>query len=172
MKAERRRMAMVLVIAFAALVAVLALLPRGGLKPLTRAEFDEARRRWNALGLANYDIETRVRARDAALYRVVVRHGEVQHAERNGHPLARHHTLSPWTVPGMFDTIAIDLQNTERVAAGKASPETPRLSLRGEFHPEFGYPVRYYRAERVARGTSPEVLWEVLRFEALREDAP
>lgn len=67
----------------------------------------------------------------------------------------------------MFDTIGIDLENIERVADGTADANTPRLTVRVIFHPQYGFPARYMRIERAGIGENPEVRWQVRQFKVL-----
>ena len=70
----------------------------------------------------------------------------------------------------MFYTVSQDVQNMEKVAAGRADETTPYLTLRAHFHKRFGYPERYLRLERVKRGASPEVSWVVTKFESVEPE--
>jgi hypothetical protein len=150
---------------FAVAIAGIMMIRRGSLEPVTRSKFDAARQRWSEAELVNYNMEIVVSGRQPATYYVEVRDGETTTAHRNGQPLKR--TPSTWTVPGMFYTVSQDVQNLEKVAAGKADATTPHLTLRAHFHERFGYPERYLRLERVKQGASPEVSWVVTKFESV-----
>lgn len=157
---------------------------------LTRRAFDEATQRWQAVGPADYELEVQVAGRQAATYRTTVRDGQVAQALRNGLPLTPGRSSGAWSVPGMFTTVRLDLEQIERTAAADPSPDpTARTSinssahpsgktgdksqapwqveLRGQFHPQWGYPERVQRLERGAGSTNPEVSWVVVRFEIL-----
>lgn len=131
------------------------------LPPLTTEAFAAAQRRWEERGLASYDAQISVTGRQNAVYRVEVRGGEASVALRNGQPLKQQRTFDTWSVPGMFSTLAADVQSVETVAAGKADAGTPQLVLRAEFDPEWGYPIRYHRLEKRKQSADYEVTWKV-----------
>jgi hypothetical protein len=137
------------------------------LPPLPRAEWESALRKWEAAGLRNYVLEVNVTGRQAATYAVHVHDGQVSQATHNGEPLPQQRTWTTWTVDGMFETIARDLESVERHAAGRADSSTPQLQLRAAFHPEFGYPQQYLRTEMVRFGANIEVSWTVTKFKRL-----
>jgi len=136
----------------------------GGAPKFTQTDFNEAQKRWSVAGPASYDIEVDVSGRQPATYRVQVRSGQVSAAFRNDLPLKQRRTMGTWSVPGMFDTMSRDVSNRELVGSGKASRGTPQLSLRCQFHPEFGYPRIYQRLEHRKFGSNMEVTWRVTRF--------
>lgn len=138
---------------------------RPPLPPLTPESFTAARSAWESHGPASYRIEVTVAGRQAAHYRVDVVQGEVTQALRNGQPLAQHRTLGTWSVPGMFDTIALDLESRQQHAAGTATPGVPNVVLRCHFDPQFGYPAHYHRLELLGAGGNSEASWIVTRFE-------
>jgi hypothetical protein len=149
-------------------IFVLILLRRDPLPPLTREQFDQARRTWQQNGPASYDLEVTVSGRQAATYGVQVRGHEAYSATRNGRPLTQQRTYGTWSVPGMFNTIESDIENVEKVAAGQAVQQTPQLALRAQFDSHYGYPVRYHRIEKTKFGSNPEVSWRVDSFEEIR----
>lgn len=155
------------VVCLAALV-IGALLVWGFRQPrlpeVTAERLAEARQRWRAGGVADYDVEIAVTGRQAAVYAIEVRGGEVRAARRNGEALTGRRTLGTWSVPGMFDTLELDVESQARVAAGKAGPDSPWVDLRAEFEPRWGYPVRCQRVQWGGAGANPEVFWEVRRF--------
>jgi hypothetical protein len=136
-----------------------------GTPALAKSDWELARKRWNAGPVENYDIEVVVTGRQAANYSVQVRDGKVVNATRNGNVLPQQRTWTTWTVEGMFETIARDLDSVQRHETGRAEPTTPRLQLRAAFDPQLGYPQRYLRTEMVRLGANPEVSWNVVRFE-------
>jgi hypothetical protein len=139
-------------------------------KPLlTRDAFDEAWERWEEANLADYDVEVEVQGRQPATYLVEVRNNEVDRALRNGYPLKQRRTHGTWSVPGMFDTIEIDLENVERATAPAAKADraasgerdgSSELRLRATFDPQFGYPSYYHRGQLGGE----DVVWRVRRF--------
>jgi hypothetical protein len=138
------------------------------LPPLERADFDAARQRWSQAAPTDYDLEVVVEGRQPATYRVEVRGGEVQVALRNGLPLTQPRTMGTWSVPGMFGTIEIDLENVERSAEDASPTPDAKLLLRARFDGQYGYPARYHRIELVRHGVNPEVSWTVTKFDVLR----
>lgn len=135
---------------------------------LTRQAFDQARQRWESAQIADYDVEVEVQGRQPAVYRVEVRNNVVRSALRNGYPLKQRRTHATWTVPGMFDTIEIDLESVERATASEASGQRPasQLQLRARFHEKYGYPAYYHRGEYGGQ----DVVWRVRRFVVVGRD--
>ena len=134
--------------------------PGARLPLLTPVEFAAAQQRWQQHGLANYDVEVAVSTRQEETYRIVVRAGNVISATRNGQPLKQRRTFDTWSVSGMFNTMAIDLENVEMFAAEQAS-QTPQLTLRAAFDKERGYPLRYHRTEQRKWSPNYDVSWQV-----------
>lgn len=135
------------------------------LPPLTSHIWHESREKWQLAAVSDYDLVVAVTGRQAATYAVQVRNGEVTSATRDGQPLPQQRTWATWSVDGMFETMARDLESVEKHTSGRAEANTPQLQLRAAFHPEWGYPQRYLRTEIVRVGANPEVSWEVVRFD-------
>jgi hypothetical protein len=135
-----------------------------GLPPLDSQRLEQAWLLWKQAGPPSYDIEVQVAGRQGATYRVEVRQGEIARALRNGQPLKQIRTLGTWSVPGMFESIEVDLKQQERARRGTADRAVPGLSLFAQLDPEFGFPRRYLRLEHAGMGTNPEVSWEVTEF--------
>lgn len=136
------------------MVAVFALAIRRSLPALTAEQLAAAEVRWDTAHLQDYAIEIEVVGAQPAVYVVEVRDGEPISATRNERPLTQRRTWETWTVPGMFDTLASDV---ESLAAGQ------NLVVRCQFN-DVGVPQRY---DRIELGTGQQVSWEVKRFEAL-----
>lgn len=139
----------------------------GVLPPVTAEQLLAARRRWEAVAPANYNLEVTVSGRAAAVYAVRVRDGEVREASRNGRTLSQQRTWTTWTVPGIFETLARDQELVARAEAGTLGPGQYPLELRGAFHPQWGFPTRYQRIELRKFATNEEVSWAVTRWEVL-----
>lgn len=170
--AARRVLAYGLAILFGPLVLLVSwtIVSRArSLPPLERAGFEAARQTWAQTAPADYDIEVVVEGRQPATYRVEVRDGEVRVALRNGLPLTQPRTMGTWSVPGMFGTIEIDLDNVEQSEREADRATTTRLLLRARFDSHYGYPARYHRIELVRQGVNPEVSWTVTKFDVLRQ---
>ena len=144
--------------------AVVALRGRGTLPEISANEVNAAREKWNRAAIPDYDITIVVRSRDLATYRVKVRNDIVEAAYRNDQPLRQERTLGTWSVPGMFETIELDIRAIDLHREGKAEPGMPQLLLRGGFDDTLGYPKRYQRTEMRKFGSNSEVSWEVTDF--------
>lgn len=138
--------------------AVLVLVARRrGLPTVTAERLTQARAVWSERGPSSYRVRVRVTGRQAAIYEVVVRDGEVAAASRNGQPLKSSRTLGTWSVPGMYTTIQLDL---DAIARGQP------VMIRAEFDERLGYPRRFHRLDTSGTTGNPEVYWEVDRLEA------
>ncbi|MCI0359477.1 MAG: hypothetical protein L0211_13455 [Planctomycetaceae bacterium] len=133
---------------------------------MTPEVFYAALERWKASAPPDYDIEIQVAGPQAAVYRVQVRGGQPTAAWRNGQPLAQHRTFGTWSVPGMFSTMARDVDVVERRAEGRAKPGEVELILKAQFDPQYSFPRRYQRIEWGSRRGSDAVAvtWEVTEF--------
>lgn len=153
----------------ASVLVIVAIQGRDSSPEFSRADFDAAQARWRSSETARYEIEVEVTGPQPAVYRAIVRGGAVVSATIDGRPLKQRRTLDTWSVPGMFDTMERDLANRELVAAGHATKETPRLTLRADFHPVYGYPQRYRRIEW---GANRDMVWQVREFRPIVESSP
>jgi len=133
---------------------------------LTPEAFYAAGDRWKASAPADYNIEIQVAGPQAAVYRVEVRGGQPAAAWRNGQPLKQHRTFGTWSVPGMFSTMARDVDVVERRTAGHAKPGETELIVKAQFDPQYSFPRRYQRIEWGSRRGSDAVTvtWEVREF--------
>lgn len=141
-------------------------LPSGPrLAEIDRASFDAARAKWKASGPASYDIQIAVEGLQRAVYRVQVRDGKAVSATRNDAPLTDPRTIGTWSVPGMFDTIASDVEHSEEPIEISAR-ESHYVSPRALFDEQYGYPARYRRIEW---GSNVEASWTVTEFRFVDE---
>lgn len=154
------------IVGVAGVLIVVAVVRSNRWPTITDEAFEQAQQRWRQHGPADYNLEVKVSGPQPATYRVEVRQGEVLSAARNGSPLTQRRTFDTWSVPGMFATMRRDVENVQRVASGNADPDTPRLTLFGQFDPEYGYPQSYHR---IQWGTDMEVSWEVTEFTMIRQ---
>lgn len=151
-------LAVATVVVYAVVSLIVASGPR--LKEIDQADFQAARQRWQEHGPDSYDIEVAVDEMQQVVYRVQVRDGEVTSATRDGAPLTNRRTLGVWSVPGMFNTISIDLEHAEEpIRVGPK--EVHYVSPLARFHPRYGYPERYRRIEW---GSDVEASWQVTEF--------
>jgi hypothetical protein len=144
--------AVVVIIVVVALVLVIRSrrLPR-----LTRDAFDAAKAKWDAARLDSYELTVRVTGMQPGIYEVSVENGTAKSATFDGRDLTRPRTFGTWSVPGMFDTLARDLETNER---------HDYLMLGAEFHPDFGIPMSYERIE-LRTGAHDALQWNVTRFQ-------
>ena len=175
--------ALLVVLALASGLAMLRSVLGERVPALTRTEFAVAWQRWEQAAPANYTIEIEVSGRQAAVYRVEVRAGEVISASHNGTPLPNRRTWFTWSVPGMFETMEGDLRVIEGAASNAAAPQgtgpvsgpatgnaansPSRLTLRAEFDPRYGFPSRYQRFEW---GAKVDAQWRVREFVPVLEN--
>ncbi len=143
---------------------------RGQLPQLTVEDFEQAKQRWQVHAPADYDITIQVSGRQAAVYHVEVRTGEVVVSTRNSRPLKQRRTRGTWSVPGMFLTMQADVDNAEQHRLGTAKEGVPQVQLHALFDPEFGYPQRYHRTELRKFGNNEAVFWEVTQFDVIPGD--
>ena len=97
--------------------------------------------------------------------------GQPVAAWRNKQPLKQRRTFGTWSVPGMFSTMARDVDAVERRAAGQAKPGEVELILKAEFDPQYHVPRRYQRIEWGSRRGSDAktATWEVKEFRVVKE---
>jgi len=129
---------------------------------VTEERLSDAIALWEKSAPANYDIEVQLVSTQTETHRVEVRGGEVAGYWRNGTPMNKRRTIDTWTVPGMFSTLERDIENVVLVERGKADATTPRLTLWGTFHSQYGFPETY---RRIQWGRDTDVSWEVVRFD-------
>jgi len=136
------------------------------LPEMSPADYFAAKDKWKASAPENYDIEVEVTGTRPATYRVQVRGGVAVAAsivDQQGQetPQMQQRTFGTWSVPGMFGTMSKDVEVLEKHAKGKADKFTPRLTLRAEFDPKYGYPAAY---RRIQWRSAVEVKWRVTKF--------
>jgi hypothetical protein len=134
------------------------------LPELTPETLAAAQSRWDATGLQDYRVEVRVQARETERYAVEVRDGDALQAWRNERPLTQRRVFDTWSIPGMFSTMADDLDRAARAKAGTAPPGSGQLMLRCEFDETTGAPLEYHRIEW---GSHLEVRWQIVRLVAV-----
>ena len=125
------------------------------LTPMSREAFEAAKSMWDSKEATDYDITVEVTGMQPGIYEVTVENGIATSASFDGRALKRQRTFGTWSVVGMFDTLARDLETQEA---------HDYLMLGAEFHPEFGIPMKYERIE-MRTGAHDALQWEVTRFE-------
>ncbi|HTU23951.1 MAG TPA: DUF6174 domain-containing protein [Pirellulales bacterium] len=138
---------------------------RGGGRPrLTQAAYDEAGRRWDERGPKNYNLDVAVTGNRPSQIHVEVRDAQAVHLVRDGREPQQRRTWYYWTVPGMLDTVGLELEKVDDAAAGFSAPPGSQVILRAEFDPTYGYPASY---SRVVAGQNLDMGWTVTRFEVV-----
>jgi hypothetical protein len=131
-----------------ALVAGLAvglLVLRSGAAPeLTEAALADARQRWNTAGPASYRIELEMRGALSDHRQIEVRDGRVVAMTVDGRP-ASESAWRYWSVEGLFDSMAEELENARHPPPGLGIADGSQLVLRAAFDPGLGYPTRFLR---------------------------
>ena len=119
---------------------------------LTRAAFDEAKRKWEASGIASYDLDLRFAGGDQQkLVHIEVRAGEVAKCLENEVPPSQKSSWDDWTVANQFAMIGEDLDKSEDPANGFHVKDNVVIMLFAEFDPQYGYPLAYNRKGAVPR---------------------
>lgn len=130
------------------------------LPELTETTLETAMERWKQQGPASYDMDLELRGAQPGNVHVEVRDHAVTAETRDGREPGRW-TWDTWSVPGLFDMLSQDLQIASNPEGEiQAAPGT-KWRLRGEFDPQYGYPVQYHQL--VTSG--PEVYWRVTNFQ-------
>lgn len=150
--------------AVAAGLLTYALLHRNTTPLLTRADYEAAADLWNAKGPTSYNLELQLTGNRPGVIRVEVRDGQATRMQRDGVVPSQERTWFYWTVPGMMDTIAEELEMAESPAKSFNVPGASEVIQRAQFDPQFGYPRKY---DRMVLGADFETHWEVTNFEPL-----
>ena len=58
-------------------------------------------------------------------------------------------------------------EHIENLKAGNTGPETCEILIKGTFDPRYHFPQKYLRFEIGGMNQTPDVSWEVSRFEPL-----
>lgn len=139
---------------------------RSSVPILTPDALAAAEKRWAELGPSSYDVDLELQGTQAGTIQVEVRQGEVTRMIRNGRQPSQRRTWYYWSIPGQFETIAVDLDHAANPEQGFGVPAGSAAVLRAEFDPQYGYP-RFY--QRILLGTPIHVEWKVTRFEKVGE---
>jgi hypothetical protein len=127
---------------------------------LTEKTLEAATVKWEKNSPANYDMDIELRGARPGSVHVEVRDRKVTAETRDGR-VPGQWTWETWSVPGMFETLSLDLQTAENPEQSiQAAPGT-KWRLRCEFDSNLGYPLKYHRL--VTNG--PEVFWLVTSFQ-------
>ena len=140
---------------------------RSGVSDVDLTLLNDARTEWMKCGIDSYEIEVLVTTFQKDRYVVSVQNSAVVAVELNGTSLKRLHAFETWSVNGMFEANARDLEHIENLKAGTTSPETCEILIKGAFDPRYHFPQKYLRFEIGGMNQTPDVSWEVSRFEPL-----
>ena len=140
---------------------------RDGVADISVDRLDVAKTNWSETGIKDYEIEVLVTTFQKDRYQVTVRNGDVVAVDLNGNSLKRLHAFKTWSVDGMFETIARDLEHIDNRTAGNSGPETCEILIKGAFDPNYHFPRKYLRFEIGGQNQTPDVSWEVIRFDRL-----
>lgn len=131
------------------------------LPDLTEASLETAMQHWQQVGPASYVMEIELRGAQPGHVHVEVEDRVVTREQRDGRTPGRW-TWDTWSVPGMFDTLAQDLQIAADPQQQIQASQGTKWQLRCEFDSKYGYPLQYHRL--VTGG--PEVFWRVTSFQS------
>jgi hypothetical protein len=140
----------------------------GRTQPVTREKLVDARRRWEAADILNYNLDFEISGAQTGRYAVEVRDGEATRVTRNGQP-ATPGDPHYYTIDGLFQTIEREFEVSEQSARGPAvvGAERPTASwVRMRCDDRLGYPVHYV-GQIPGRTTSVEI--RVHRLEAVAD---
>ena len=118
--------------------------------------------KWLASPLTDYDLTLRVEKDRQAAERFVVsiRSGELVRETLDDRPVTRGMTGSPYSVPGLFETIRDELEGGDGARAEKAERQT---LLRARFEERRGIPVIFKRLSTDSAKLSFVITVEELR---------
>jgi hypothetical protein len=162
------------VIGVAGILALLALLRRESLPPITIVDVNAAAARWADNGPADYDMDLEQTGVNPGQIHVEVRRGQVTVMTLNGHP-TRQHLWDDWSVAGIFAIIRRDVEvcmpelnakaNHQATAENQAAAESsiPPVLPRGLFDPRDGHPLQYHRITP----TGADANWHMIKFTSL-----
>lgn len=131
-----------------------------GLPQITPDDLAQARARWQANPVSDYDLTVVLNGRQTGELKVEVRNGEPVSMTRDGTPMKQERTWRPWTVPGMFETIETDFENAARPAEKFGSADV-QVVIRAKFDESHGFPVRYLHQ---IYGRLDDLTWRVTEF--------
>lgn len=162
--ARFRRAAWISGLLTAMLTAAVIFISRGRIEAIDEARLAEVKQLWQQAQIDDYDLHLHVTNRQRDTYQIRVRGGQVSAILLNGNPLSSRHSFPAWSVEGMLETISRDLVSIRRYQQGERGPDVCNLYIRGQFHPEFGYPEKYIRMPRGGQAQQPSISWELVDF--------
>lgn len=154
MQPKTKRNLAIVAVGFAAGLLITLFSLRESTEPLTLSALSAARARWQATGVTTYDL--RYRMQDE-VYHVKAENNIITSVTING-TRARTNTPRMYGVEGLFDTLAMDLENLTD-PAGPFAGRQNQILMRVRFHPALGYVERYLRSSGgVGRAASFELI--------------
>ncbi|MGD9631988.1 MAG: DUF6174 domain-containing protein [Pirellulales bacterium] len=145
----------------AAMVTIRSLAPER-LPAMTPETLSAAEKLWAENGPASYDLDLVIEGAQPGPVHVEVRDGVTVAMQRDGRTPTQRRVWDVWSVPGMFDTLEIELQNAQDPQHEMDLAADARVQVRAAFDPKFGYPARFHR---IVFGGGPEVYWRVTYFQ-------
>lgn len=133
---------------------------RSDLPVLSRERLDAAVARWQSSGPADYDLRLEKTGPRREKVEVKVRGRAPIFVTIDGKPVENAEAREAWSVEGQFGLIERDMESA------KTAANASQIKLRAEFDPEFGYPLRYLRAE----AGQPDVGWRLTDFRRIDEE--
>jgi hypothetical protein len=112
---------------------------------LTAADFAAAQQRWDQRAPKSYDLDLTIEGNRPGPVHVEVRDGQVTHMTRDGVEPKQRRTWDVWSVPGMFETIELELDKAGNPVEGFQAPPGSRMVQRALFDRQYGYPAKYHR---------------------------
>jgi hypothetical protein len=139
------------------------------LPPLTPEALHAARQRWQTHRPPAYRMRVLLQRGAEPDEQVVVEASGARATalRRNGQIPSQRRTWDYWTVEGLFDMLALDLEHRAdpQQAFGVSDPQRVRLYARFDAH--YGFPRQYVRIVQAARG---DLRWVIEEF--VPHDAP
>jgi hypothetical protein len=146
-----------------ALVIAVGVLRRREDPPLTRAEYDAAKARWQAKGPKSYNLDLHFYSQNAPVdYHLEVRDGKVVALTRNGSPVPQQARRDPWAIDALLEQMGEDLKIAEDPKRDFEVKPGVKVQLKATFDPTLGYPTMY---RRLVRGSPVQFSWWVRSFQ-------
>lgn len=153
-----------LAIGIVGLLIFLFVYVRDPLPVLTEPMVAAAEQKWKDTGPASYNLDLELSGNRPGPVHVEVRNRHVTMMSRDGVVPSQKRTWDAWSVPGQFDTIYREFELAADPSKKLGDAAATSMYIRGEFDPQFGYPLRYHR---LVLGTNNEIGWKVVRFEVV-----
>lgn len=137
--------------------------------PLTADALADAQDRWEDADIADYRQRVEVTGAQEGVYDVSATDGRATRAVRKPGGALPPRQWDFWTVEGLFDVLAAELEAAADPAAGFGVSPEASVSLYARFDEATGRPVVYRRS---VLGADVDVMWRVDRFEVAATSSP